>query len=792
MAIKAQVNKPRTIRRVDDEFDISSLQHVDTLTAKYARLEGQIVALTKQMQNMNAEEKAAAKEKIAGLSKELQATQELMNAEAKSLGLSKEALEFRRQATYNQREAIKMAERQLGIANAELKTAQQKNYASRSEREEALRHARNKVREEEANLKEKQLLARDSGEKLTGAKTGIGRVTQEIGNSINDPNSFGNVFGDAIGNAAEKVGGSVGKALATPLGALGKTLGILVDVTMAMKDTLNASIDSAVSYLSGTYGVINANLDGAAITFKEIADNATDTMGLSQFVKQTDYLSNIAALTSQGIAFNVEQRALLETIQTRTLTSFSATEKYLLRLVRLREEDVTASQFGLEAILKRTLNSTFGDSSYLKDLYDSVTGALADVSTKFNGDITSLNSVVNTWLGAMYESGMNSSIIEKIATGINNLGSGNVTALASDADLQRLLLLSMDTIGLDYADVLQNGLSAADTNNLMRAIVEYLAQIADSTGDNNVLASAYTNLFNMSVSDLQAITNLSNNIGAIYGSSTISTGTAIAETRNQIANNLVNNTLIADRIDNVLENAKFSFGAEMATDSAKYLTFKASSFMLDLLDDFSNQLESSSGKVGKALGKIVDTAKLVPAVTLFGSTVSGLLSIANSLDTIGNNNAGDLAAMIGNVSYSTSGGEGTSVAGLLSLGAQNVAVGGQQAMFKSLSDNKSFQKSQANFKELFGDEASWAEDVGDESLDILKNLEGTIMQDKEGGNKAIAVFMQGMSDATLRSFASIFADEEAMEGTFEGKNNVLKDNLFNYANDTTSGSTKTS
>ena len=47
-----------------------------------------------------------------------------------------------------------------------------------------------------------------------------------------------------------------------------------------------------------------------------------------------------------------------------------------------------------------------------------------------------------------------------------------------------------------------------------------------------------------------------------------------------------------------------------------------------------------------------------------------------------------------------------------------------------------------------------------------------------------------MNDAVLKSFASIFADEDAMLATFEGDNTVLTDALFNYFDDTTSNSTE--
>ena len=89
--------------------------------------------------------------------------------------------------------------------------------------------------------------------------------------------------------------------------------------------------------------------------------------------------------------------------------------------------------------------------------------------------------------------------------------------------------------------------------------------------------------------------------------------------------------------------------------------------------------------------------------------------------------------------------------------------------------------------------AEWAseEEVADEQLAELKNITSALVQsDAEDAHKAFATYLVGLTDNTLRSFASIFADEDAMNETFTGENSTLKDNLFKYAEDTTSNSTK--
>jgi hypothetical protein len=79
-----------------------------------------------------------------------------------------------------------------------------------------------------------------------------------------------------------------------------------------------------------------------------------------------------------------------------------------------------------------------------------------------------------------------------------------------------LLALSSSKAGLDYADLLTKGLNASDANELLKAMVEYLAEIADSTAQNKVVTSAFGNVFGMSVSDIKSFQNLQSSIEDIY------------------------------------------------------------------------------------------------------------------------------------------------------------------------------------------------------------------------------------------------------------------------------------
>ena len=163
------------------------------------------------------------------------------------------------------------------------------------------------------------------------------------------------------------------------------------------------------------------------------------------------------------------------------------------------------------------LTAYYKDSSYLTDLYDSVSGSLMELTANQTREqAVETEYVIQKWLGSLYSVGASSNAIQQIATGLGYLGSGNVNALAGNQNLQTLLAMSASRAGKDYATLLTSGLTASDTNDLLRAMVEYLAEIAQSTEENKVVASAFGNVFGLSLSDIKSFANLSSTVGNIF------------------------------------------------------------------------------------------------------------------------------------------------------------------------------------------------------------------------------------------------------------------------------------
>ena len=551
----------------------------------------------------------------------------------------------------------------------------------------------------------------------------------------------------------------------------------MVNAIKSIGNVLDQYVTSAANFVAQNQGAMNAALygyGGRAQNYYEDYFKKASVLTGSALMQQTTYLQSIRTLAQQGIAEGGDVAALLTAVSEKTVPQFSATSGYLRRLVLLQEKDATQKFFGLESILQKSLNSQFGESSYLNQLFDSVNQNLQDAMANLAnsqklGQSYQFTATVQSWLSSLYEQGVDANTVTRISNVINALGSGNISAMSSDAGMQKLTLLAMDRIGTDYASVLQNGLDSTQVSNLLHSMVSYLKDIATQTNNNNVLESAYSNLFGISMTDMYAFRNLRNNVPVIDVGNT---GTeALTEVNNRLT--LLGDesyTSYAEQIDNVISNLQFSFGNNVVTrnNGTNYLGWKSGKLALDLggaLDDL--PMVKVAGKaiegigvalmLGSALGPAIDMVKGVK------DTVSAALGEGNSV-----------TALYQAIAGSSSGGGETS---------------STKSTFKSVSDAVTNANTSASANEAY---TITEQDVTDEfekdspELTILKEFEQTLMENKEG-KKAFAVSLMGMSDEVLKSFASIFADEDSMTDVF--KSNDAKNKLFNYGDDTSDKTT---
>lgn len=555
-------------------------------------------------------------------------------------------------------------------------------------------------------------------------------------------------------------------------------------------NAMNAMIDRAVDVVQTGYGSVTAALYGTGQTFDDIRQNLVSGAGISSLVKQEDLLKQVTSIAQEGIATDIESLAILGTIKDKTVSSFSATNDNLRRLVRLNQNlgNLSAKQFGLAAVLRTELNAAFGDSSYMAKMFQQLTGTLIDAvsmnALKGGTDSTNFYAVMETFAGGLYEAGVDEGTVSAIAQGINYLGSGNINALSGNKTLQNLLLLSMDRVGLDYATILQQGLTTDDTYLLLQSIIDYLAEITEQNKENNVLQSSYANLFNLSVTDMTAIRNLSkNNVFRNYATKSIdfNNTTAMQAAINEI-NAVSERTMFSEKMTNVFENAKFTLASGIASSPLALATnliarygVQAGNMLSDIGLTRAGKVTSLASGVAWGLSLLGGIDDLLSGIkTSFGNIGKENNTLSNYILTDFSSNGGmyDLGDTMRDFAHQGS--------GLKTFDAYANANNGQSydtVQNKYLSEQETWEQEQREAEQ-------------DPNTKILKEFEKTLMKAKEGDGYAFAVSLQGMSDAVLTSFASIFTekdDEIKIKGGKVTNNSLSQNNTFiDYASDTSS------
>ena len=354
------------------------------------------------------------------------------------------------------------------------------------------------------------------------------------------------------------------------LGGIGKAL-----------DSINAKMDavveSAVKNISTYLPQFSTRLQGSGKDFDSIYALVKKNLGMSPFIKQTAYLENISKGVTQGIAYNIESRAYLESIKDRIADTFNAFDANMSRLIRLQQSDSSRARLGMESSMISTLNAMFSDTSYMSTVYDTVSGALLDASAQLSkNESIAFEYTVQKWLGSLYSLGLSDTFVSQVAQAINYLGTGNVQALAGNTSMQALLAMSASRAGVPYGETLTGGLTAESTNKILKSMVEYLQDIAGDT--NKVVKSAYGNIFGFSLSDLQAIRNLtSGDIATLYKGGMDYYG-AVKTLKDQIKN-IEKRTSFQMMVENLFDDAVYTMGSAIADNPAIYTLWKTLSMI---------------------------------------------------------------------------------------------------------------------------------------------------------------------------------------------------------------------
>ena len=405
-----------------------------------------------------------------------------------------------------------------------------------------------------------------------------------------------------------------------------RTKALLTQTLEATSTVANSQLSKGMDQYIGAYSKymsgIETRLQGTTKSYNQMMSTISKNIGYSPYVRQSDVLNNLSELVKQGISYNVEQRAFLATVSDKIATTFNAFDSSLLQLIRIQQADSTAARLGLEASLTTFLNSTFGDTSYLNGLSSRVSSTILGASSQLGKEESvAFDYQIQKWLGSMSSVGVSESTLQNIAQGINYLGTGDISGLASNQTLQRLLVTAS---GSSYTDLLTQGINAQNVNDILNNIVQFAQSIGKI--QNNVVRQQYASIFGFQLSDITAIMNLTSQDLKEIANNMLSYQDALDATTAGLAS-LGDRVSMQDKIQNVMDNIFASMGENIATNAVTYTTW-----------NIANLLESSFGGLPIALPflgsiKVSDTLK----AGLVGASLLGELGNIVSAFQAGNN-----------------------------------------------------------------------------------------------------------------------------------------------------------
>lgn len=410
----------------------------------------------------------------------------------------------------------------------------------------------------------------------------------------------------------------------------GGVASVLVKALGSMVQQLEQQIDDIASGKSAVDTRLqgSSNKTYAGSYWDQIVKDVTSVGAINPFFKQEDFSKNIKSLVDQGIAFDLEQRAFLMTIQDKIATTFNVADGTLLRLIRIQQEDSTAGRLGMEASLNAFLNNMYENTEYLKQVASGVRSSLEEMQSLMEGaEATEVEYQVQKWLGSLYSVGMSQNAVQGISGTLGQIAAGQIEGL-TNGGAGNLLIMAANDAGLSIADILTSGIDSSDTNKLMKSVVNYLAEIAESSKDNNVVQQQLAEVFGVKASDLRAATNLAakGSVGAIYDNSA-----AYGDMLGYLfgmAGTMGTRTSIAEMMSNIWKNTQYTLAGGIASSPVSYGILKAAT----LLDEAVGGIPIPDISImGNSVALNTTVADLLRVGALGGGIISSFGSIAEGL-----------------------------------------------------------------------------------------------------------------------------------------------------------------
>ena len=586
------------------------------------------------------------------------------------------------------------------------------------------------LKQEAAAMKrKKQQEGKDYRAEQTNTIFGAGKSLAERGAAIK------NIFsGGGKVNADGTISSSKGASFASGMAALSGALSNFAKQLETQMDEIASKKSAIDTRLQGS----SSNKTSFGSYWEKMTKDITMIAGVSPIVKQSAIADRVASMVSQGISFNVEQRAVLDVVKDKIATTFDAANGTLLRLVRIQQQDTTAGRLGMESALTAFLNNMYETTEYMQTLATTVKSNLEEAMSLMSGEnALSFEYQIQKWLGSLSSVGMSDSAVQGLAGVLGQVASGKLEGITGGGQ-GNLVIMAANQAGLNMSDILNNGLDQNTTNSLMNSMVDYLAKIYNDAGDSKVIQQQIAGVYGLSASDLKAAVNLSKS-RATVAKDGLDYSTAMGRL-NSMADSMYKRTSIGELMSNMWDNAKYSMAAGMANNPITYALYKASG----LLKDTTGGIDFGIPMVmGNGMPISFNVADLMRTGALAGGALGSMGLMIRGLSKGAGSGSGMLKAIgvSSDVSTVTRGdGGGLSTAGGMTVSESGSMVGNSSSddiTSKTMTDQNDTNKQET---------ASAVDESDDTKLSDVDNHICTIieiLQNISDGNSILKVAVDG-------------------------------------------------
>ena len=363
---------------------------------------------------------------------------------------------------------------------------------------------------------------------------------------------------------------------------------------------------------------------GGMFQWRDIDWKIGKAVGVSPYVKQENVIQNLQGLVGQGIAFNVDQRAFLQTISEKIATTFNVADSSLVKLVRIQQADTSAARLGMESALTAFLNNMYSTTEYMTEAASQIRASIYEASALMGAaEATAFEYQVQKWMGSLHSVGFSNA--EGLAGAFGKLAAGDISGI-TQGGYGNLLVMAANAAGLSVAQILEKGIDESDTNKLFTAMVDYLSKIYSETSESRVVAQQYANVFGLTASDLKAAANLSSSLGVVSKNSLNYSG--MMGRLNSMANSMVLRTSMNEMMENLMGNFTYTMAASMGNNPVLYLTHNIAKMLKDTTGGINIPFINAMG-FGVDLNATV--ADLMEVAAVSGSVLGGIGKLIGSL-----------------------------------------------------------------------------------------------------------------------------------------------------------------